>query len=736
MSHQEAMDGRQCCIVVDQQEKTIEVSGDGRRGSSNDSNIKVFTFDRVYDSKCTQNQLYQEVAHPIVQSVMHGYNGTVLAYGQTASGKTYTMEGFDDSPELRGIIPHAFEEIFSHISQSQSSDRFLVRASYLEIYNEEIRDLLAPSTSPGARLELKESPDAGVYVRNLTCLTVHSLSDIIRLLMVGKKNRSVGATLMNQDSSRSHSIFTITVETSVEDPETGLHIRVGKLNLVDLAGSERMSKTGATGDRLKELTNINWSLTALGNVISALVDGRSTHIPYRDSKLTRLLQDSLGGNTRTVMVANIGPADYNYEESVSTLRYANRAKSIKNKPRINEDPKDALLREFQAEIIRLKAQLSGDAVNDLTKEICTLKNEKEMVEKNLRNLRQQAGVDPYLCQSFSEQAISYIKADLEKKAHFDIECLRAEKERSDEEKQKLTEQLLKQLKDMQTHYESFAKEKEDRDFLTNKLRALEDKVLHGSNNDNEKLVEKAKQQEEELALYQHHIQERQQLDEERQRKIAELEDAQLMAEVKCSTMEEELEMKTTKFRKLMACYQQSKADLASLRTELQDTIHEFHRERTDLLLSLRSLEQQHQLKSLVIEKFIPSEELAKIMKRVEWDDETERWVFQSMVANFQSGMSPFIVDPANKQPLQRPASAVGRSRPPGSRYQMDNVLKIGLDIPKHTLYDYENHLDRAQAQAHIMQAFSPNFGEDDGPYLSYEQKTGAAKPLRPRTANR
>ncbi|EFJ38092.1 hypothetical protein SELMODRAFT_767, partial [Selaginella moellendorffii] len=645
MSHQEVMDGRQCCIVVDQQEKTIEVSGDGRRGSSNDSNIKVFTFDRVYDSKCTQNQLYQEVAHPIVQSVMHGYNGTVLAYGQTASGKTYTMEGFDDSPELRGIIPHAFEEIFSHISQSQSSDRFLVRASYLEIYNEEIRDLLAPSSSPGTRLELKESPDAGVYVRNLTCLTVHSLSDIIRLLMVGKKNRSVGATLMNQDSSRSHSIFTITVETSVEDPETGLHIRVGKLNLVDLAGSERMSKTGATGDRLKELTNINWSLTALGNVISALVDGRSTHIPYRDSKLTRLLQDSLGGNTRTVMVANIGPADYNYEESVSTLRYANRAKSIKNKPRINEDPKDALLREFQAEIIRfigliyvlklmnsencvnrLKAQLSGDAVNDLTKEICTLKNEKEMVEKNLRNLRQQAG------------------------------CLRAEKERSDEEKQKLTEQLLKQLKDMQPHYESFAKEKEDRDFLTNKLRALEDKVLHGSNNDNEKLVEKAKQQEEELALYQHHIQERQQLDEERQRKIAEL-------EVKCSTMEEELEMKTTKFRKLMACYQQSKADLASLRTELQDTIHEFHRERTDLLLSLRSLEQQHQLKSLVIEKFIPSEELAKIMKRVEWDDETERWVFQSMVANFQSGISPFIVDPANKQPLQRPASAVGRSRP-------------------------------------------------------------------------
>lgn len=180
---------------------------------------------------------------------------------------------------------------------------------------------------------------------------------------MGRKNRSVGATLMNQDSSRSHSIFTITVECTAtlgmaaEDDDS--HIRVGKLNLVDLAGSERQSKTGATGDRLKEATKINLSLSALGNVISSLVDGKSGHIPYRDSKLTRLLQDSLGGNTKTVMVANLGPADYNFDETLSTLRYANRAKNIKNKPRINEDPKDAMLREFQEEIARLKAALEG-----------------------------------------------------------------------------------------------------------------------------------------------------------------------------------------------------------------------------------------------------------------------------------------------------------------------------------------------------------------------------------------
>merc|ERR1719453_2753010 len=166
---------------------------------------------------------------------------------------------------------------------------------------------------------------------------------------------------MNQESSRSHSIFTIVVETSepAENPKEKPKIRSGKLNLVDLAGSERQGKTGATGDRLKEATKINLSLSALGNCISALVDGKSSHVPYRDSKLTRMLEDSLGGNTKTCMIATCGPADYNYDESLSTLRYANRAKSIKNKPKINEDPKDAMLREFQEEINKLRAQLQS-----------------------------------------------------------------------------------------------------------------------------------------------------------------------------------------------------------------------------------------------------------------------------------------------------------------------------------------------------------------------------------------
>merc|ERR1719230_2065732 len=186
---------------------------------------------------------------------------------------------------------------------------------------------------------------------------VKGVADLQQVMEVGQRNRSVASTLMNNESSRSHSIFTITVETAETGVDNKDHIRVGKMNMVDLAGSERQSKTGASGDTLKEATKINMSLSALGNVISALVDSKSGFIPYRDSKLTRLLQDSLGGNTKTVMCANCGPVDYNYDETLSTLRYAYRAKSIKNKPRINEDPKDAMIREFQDEIARLRAKL-------------------------------------------------------------------------------------------------------------------------------------------------------------------------------------------------------------------------------------------------------------------------------------------------------------------------------------------------------------------------------------------
>ena len=248
---------------------------------------KNFTFDAVFGFDVTQKYIYDTCAASVVESVLGGYNGTIFAYGQTGAGKTHTMEGKPDVAELRGIIPNSFQHIFDYVGAA-SDQQFLVRASYLEIYNEEIRDLL--SKDPKNHLELKENIDSGVYVKDLTSFVVKNATEIDHVMQAGKKNRSTGATLMNQTSSRSHSIFTIVVECANSD-DRGDHIRVGKLNLVDLAGSERQSKTGATGDRLKEATKINLSLAALGNVISALVDGKSTHIPYRDSKLTRLLQN-------------------------------------------------------------------------------------------------------------------------------------------------------------------------------------------------------------------------------------------------------------------------------------------------------------------------------------------------------------------------------------------------------------------------------------------------------------
>lgn len=338
-----------------------------------DDPMKVFTFDSVYGWDSKQSDIYDDAVRPLVESVLQGFNGTIFAYGQTGTGKTHTMQGVSDHPDMRGVIPNSFQHIFTQISRTQNQ-KYLVRSSYLEIYQEEIRDLLCKDNNK--KLELKENPDVGVYVKDLSSVVTKNATEIEHVMNIGNQSRSVGFTNMNERSSRSHAIFVITVECSEVGPDGQDHIRVGKLNMVDLAGSERQSKTGAKGKRLKEATKINLSLSALGNVISALVDGKSTHVPYRDSKLTRLLQDSLGGNAKTVMIATVGPSHKNFDETLATLRYASRAKNIKNKPRINEDPKDALLRQFQEEITRLKAQLEERGM--LAKERRRRRNSKRL----------------------------------------------------------------------------------------------------------------------------------------------------------------------------------------------------------------------------------------------------------------------------------------------------------------------------------------------------------------------
>jgi kinesin family member 5 len=291
-----------------------------------------FNFDRVFNSDSLQKDVYEVAARPIVESVLEGFNGTVLTYGQTSSGKTHTMTGPDiDDPENRGIIPRMVKTVFQHIEDADDHLEFTVKVGYCEIYLEKIRDLLFPEKQ---NLKISEDKARGVYIADLTEEYVTKDEEIYNLMKLGTKNREVGATNMNEGSSRSHAIFMLTV---IQSNTRDLSAKSGKLYLVDLAGSEKVGKTGAEGKRLDEAKNINKSLSALGLVIFSLTDGKSTHVPYRDSKLTRVLQDSLGGNSKTSLIITCSPANYNEQETLSTLRFGVRAKAIKNKPKVNKE---------------------------------------------------------------------------------------------------------------------------------------------------------------------------------------------------------------------------------------------------------------------------------------------------------------------------------------------------------------------------------------------------------------
>ncbi|EFC42316.1 kinesin-7 [Naegleria gruberi] len=303
-----------------------------------------YTFDHVYDQNSTTDCIYNDMCKHIVTSSVRGYNGTIFAYGQTSSGKTFTMKG---TREIHGIIPLSIKDVFTTISQTQSR-RFQIRVSYLEIYNEVIKDLLDPENQ---NLKIREDfvNGKGVYVSGAKEEEVACMEDMLKLMEKGEHYRHFGNTAMNDQSSRSHTIFRIMIESidgsiakqMVEEEDfdiytTNSEVLFSTLNLVDLAGSERVLYTQAQGDRLREGGHINKSLLTLGNVIAKLSEGNSSHIPYRDSKLTRILSNSLGGNSKTAIICTITPASQHFEETHSTLKFANRAKSINNQITINK----------------------------------------------------------------------------------------------------------------------------------------------------------------------------------------------------------------------------------------------------------------------------------------------------------------------------------------------------------------------------------------------------------------
>ncbi|CAG5093987.1 Similar to KRP85: Kinesin-II 85 kDa subunit (Strongylocentrotus purpuratus), partial [Cotesia congregata] len=610
---------------------------------------KVFSFDATFDDDSTQVDIYNETARPIVDKVLQGYNGTILAYGQTGTGKTYTMSGAKTPPQLRGIIPNTFAQIFGHIAKADDKQKFLVRATYLEIYNEEIRDLLGKDQN--TRLEVKERPDIGVFVKDLSGYVVNNADDLDRIMSLGNKNRVVGATAMNVSSSRSHAIFTITVESSQLGEDNEQHVKMGKLHLVDLAGSERQSKTKATGIRLREATKINLSLSTLGNVISALVDGQSFHVPYRNSKLTRLLQDSLGGNSKTLMCANVSPADMNYDETISTLRYANRAKNIKNRARINEDPKDALLRQFQDEIEQLRKQLeeNGEELSEGDSEGDTDESNPAEEESNSKKLRRKSQI-----------------LTMEELDDKDIEAAQEKIDKAEYTDKSPDDTDVIELKKTQN----------EKEVLREKMQNLQNKILVGGEN----LLEKAEVQEQLLAASAIELDQRKKREEQLKKAIEEKEAERIDIEEKYSSLQEEAAGKTKKLAKVYTM-------LMSARAELLDLQEEHQREMEGLLEGVRGIGRELQLQELILNNYIPVQYQTMIERYVHWNEDIGEWQLKCVAYtgnNMRKAQTTASIGTAKDQPQLDLSNIYLTYNEPESNLMQTKKLRGRSGVPRPT----------------------------------------------------
>ena len=352
-----------------------------------------FNFDYIFPPTSTQKEIYESSSKEIIASVLQGYNGTIFAYGQTSSGKTYTMTGEINSPEKEGIIPRMIHYVFDQILHSENLEiEFTVKVSFIEIYMEKIKDLIDISR---VNLQIHESKEKGIYIENLSEYYVSNEQELLDYVKIGNQNRTIASTNMNDTSSRSHSIVILSIsQRNVVDNG----VKNGKLYLVDLAGSEKVGKTGAEGITLEEAKMINKSLSALGMVINSLTDGKSFHIPYRDSKLTRILSESLGGNAKTCLIITCSPSSYNEAETLSTLRFGARAKMIKNKPKVNkiESVKElkGIISQLQTKIKELEKIIGNSGISlkqfkiDSEDEILVDKGEYELLKKKINDLEE------------------------------------------------------------------------------------------------------------------------------------------------------------------------------------------------------------------------------------------------------------------------------------------------------------------------------------------------------------
>ncbi|CAD8096137.1 unnamed protein product [Paramecium primaurelia] len=605
-NQREKENGSKPCVIVHEDTNSVELR------NSQDNEVKNFTYDYVFGAETPQLQIYQKSAFNLVESVADGYNGTIFAYGQTGCGKTFTMIGDPTNENMKGIIPRTFDQIISIINNnSDSNKKFLLRCSYIEIYNEEIHDLLSKDVKQ--KYELKEGQQ-GVFIKDLNIAVVRSTQEMDKYMQLGTQNRSVGATAMNKESSRSHCIFTVYIECSITDSKGNERITAGKLNLVDLAGSERQSKTQATGDRLKEATKINLSLSALGNVISALVDGKTQHIPYRDSKLTRLLQDSLGGNTKTIMITAISPSDFNYDETMSSLRYASRAKMIKNQPKVNEDPKDALLKEQAEEIKKLKELLSRQAAGQPISFEAFQQFSKPENNNNAEFLRLKEENDRLISQKQGLQLVEHSEEKLKELHEF-----KEKNNQLQQEKEKF-EQEMKE-KEWQAEQERQARQR-----LEQLLKEKEQMMVQGGkgSEDDKKKYKKLKltieqQKKEHEALIQQQEQQQQEM---------------LEIETKYQSVQEEVE----KLRKLIK-YLRKKLEEATI--EQKDLKQEVEYQKEDMLDTIRNQQKEIKLYAGLVKMMFSQNELETLQAASEWDEDAQDYKippfnFKAKKVNFPS----------------------------------------------------------------------------------------------------
>lgn len=596
-------------------------------------NKKMFTYDAVYDWNSTQQQLYDEVVRPLVYSVLEGFNGCVFAYGQTGTGKTHTMEGIKGDFDHKGIIPRAFEQIWAHINRTQNMN-FLVAVSYLEIYMEELRDLLKPNST--AHLELRER-EGGIVVPNLHSVLCKSVDDMLNVMHMGNKNRTVGFTNMNEHSSRSHAIFLIKIEMC----EVGSTlVKVGKLNLIDLAGSERQSKTGATAERLKEASKINRALSSLGNVISALAE-KSPHVPYRDSKLTRLLQDSLGGNSKTIMIANIGPSEFNYNETLTTLRYAHRAKTIENKPVKNEDPQDTKLREYQEEIARLRQLIA---------------ERRQTVKKTHEK------PDPATTEE--------------------------DDEKDDDSKQEFSELDAKAQ-------EALTKEREITATLATKLKELEGQLVKGGKNILDTYTERQLELEKKLS----EIAERKKREIEMQQQLELHEESTMEIRETFTSLQQEVELKTRKLKKYYTKCMALKQELQDTRDEHNRDRRELEMTQNELIKELK------RLLLIIDNFVPPEVKSRLYTQAKYDEETEEWYLNSNMILSNHQMVTRPVADPNRRRPMSEYAlHMIKSSKSDAVRYKGENIINYELDMPLRTTYEYSNPKVSASLQAVLAEA--------------------------------